>query len=207
MKREDIKNIIIFIGLIIAIVTLIIFNISKNNRIKNVDRKVNLVFGKFTYSSVFRRCEELFKNANKIVRYDYNYELDDRDDFKYYSVNNCNHCKRILNSNIIESTLSSSEVNKYIKDNNIAKEKDFYYIEKTNTIDSNYIGSIIDIESYDKKYVYLNSTNYYCDNYEYIGLLKEKPKCDYQTKESKITIVLEKNNIRINNLEEIKKIY
>jgi len=54
--------------------------------------------------------------------------------------------------------------------------------------------------------VYFKSINYYCENYEYIGLLDDIPNCKYTSDETKFTLILENNNKKISKIEEIKNI-
>ena len=108
---------------------------------------------------------------------------------------------------IVTNTFSNDNIEKYMNYEKIIKHENNFYIEsyieeKTN----NYIGSKLDISSYDNKYVYFKSINYYCENSDYLGKLDSNPKCNYTTSETNFALVLENNSLRINNFEEINNI-
>ena len=204
-NNNDKKSLIIFILLVVAIISIFIFNVYKNKKLE-VDRKIEYIFDNFTYDSVFNEGVDLFfqtielLNQKNILKYERNRD----ESYKYYAINNYNHYRRITNFMLVTDTLKISEVEKFMKYKKIINYENSYYIETYNEeYNKDYIGSILDIESYDDKYVYFNSTNYYCDNGEYIGYLESEPNCNNTSINSKFTLTLENNNLRVNNLEEI----
>ena len=194
MNSSDKKNLVIFILLIVAIVSILIFNVYKNRKFE-VDRKVEYIFDKFTYDSVFNEGKEMFFQTIKILNNKNGLE---------YERNNYNHYKRITNFSLVTNVLKTSEINKFMDIKKIIKYENNYYIENyKEEYNKDYIGSILDIESYNDKYVYFKSVNYYCENSNYIGALENTPNCNYVTSNTKFTIILENNNLRVNDLEEI----
>lgn len=205
MNSSDRKNLIIFILLIVAIMSIFIFNIYKNRKLE-VDRKVEYIFDRFAYSTVFNEGNDLFFQAVELLnkKNGLEYERNRDESYKYYAINNYNHYRRITNFMLVTDTLKISEVNKFMELKKIIKHENSYYIETyKEEYNKNYIGSILDIESYDDNYIYFNSTNYYCDNSEYIGPLESAPNCNYTSSNTKFTLTLENNNLRVNSLEEI----
>ena len=185
------------------IIIVIIYNIY-NNRKLDVYRKVEHYFNGLSYKEVYNRGSELLKEATLLLL-DKNleYERNNSGKINYYSLDNNKEYKKLTNFWLVSNTFSEKEINKVMDYKKIINKENKYYIEKYQSKDSKYIGSIIDIDSYDDLYVYFNSINYYCDNYDYIGVILEYPACNYQKTETKFSIVLENNRLKINNLEEI----
>lgn len=208
MKKEDIKILLIFIILILLIIGLLIFDRYTDNKRIEIDRKIEYIFGNIPYDNVYKEGKKLFLNAIKVVNTNnYEYEKDYLGKIKFYSIDKINNYKKIMNFDLINQTFTEKEINRFKTDKRIITKENNYYIEdmKENLKDD-YIGSIIIIDSYDKDYVYFKSTNYYCKNIEYIGLLDSIPDCKYQTSDTMFTIVLENNKLKINNYQEILKI-
>jgi len=208
MNSNDRKNLIIFILLVIAIIGISIFNVYKNRDLK-VDRKVEYIFNRFTYDTVLNEGNNLFFQTIELLnkKNSLEYERNRNESYKYYSINNYNNYRRITNFMLVTDTLKKSEVNEFMKLKKIIKYENSYYIETyKEEYNKTYVGSILDIESYDNNFVYFNSTNYYCNNSEYIGSLEKAPNCDYTSSNTKFTLTLENNNLRVNSLEEIKNI-
>lgn len=208
MNSNDKKNLIIFILLIIAIIGISIFNVYKNRDLK-VDRKVIYIFNRFTYDTVLNEGNNLFFQTIELLnkKNSLEYERNRDESYKYYSINNYNNYRRITNFMLVTDTLKKSEINEFMKLKKIIKYENSYYIETyKEEYNKTYVGSILDIESYDNNFVYFNSTNYYCNNSEYIGSLEKTPNCDYTSSNTKFTLTLENNNLRVNSLEEIKNI-
>jgi len=199
-----------FITLIIAIIVLLIYNIIQNNKLNNVDRKIEYIFNNYTYDRVYINGSNLFFKAIELLNNNeiFIFEKDDNNIIKNYVINDEKEYKKINNFNIVSNILSDHEIKKYMNLNGIIKYENNYYIvsSEKEKINNKYIGSILDIYSYDDKYVYFKSINYYCENYEYIGLLDDIPNCKYTSDETKFTLILENNNLRISNLEEIRSI-
>lgn len=209
MKKDDKLTLILFISLILLIGGLLIFNIYKNNKDKDVDRKIKYIFDELTYNDVYEKSSKLFTQGIELLNNKdiYNFEKDNNSKIKYYSIKGYNYYKKILNFTIVNNTFKESEVTKYMDLKKIINYENNYYIKKIEEEENNkYIGSIIKIESYDSKYVYFRSTNYYCENSSYIGLLEDVPSCNYQSTETNFTVIYENNKLKINSLEEIENI-
>ncbi|MBE6156319.1 MAG: hypothetical protein E7161_01045 [Firmicutes bacterium] len=210
MKEKDKLTLFVFIGLIVIILGILVFNIYKTKKLDNVDRRVEYIFNNLTYDNVFNKGSELFLQTIKLLNNSdiWEFERDVNGKIIYYAINNYNQYKKIRNFHIVNTTLNSVEIQKYMNEKNIIKYENNYYIETNNDeeLKSNYIGSNIEIKSYDNNYVYFKCINYYCDDYEYNGIIEEIPSCNYTDSESIFTLVLENNNLRVNNLEEIRNI-
>ena len=85
---------------------------------------------------------------------------------------------------------------------NIVYFENNYFIKEIKINDNNYVGSIIDIDSYENNIVYFKTMNYYCDDYNYLGIIDDNPQCEYEMKESKFSIIYEKGTFKINNLKD-----
>ena len=206
MKKNDIKYIVIFILLIILIVGTIIFSQFKNKPLNNIDRKIEYIFNNLTYDDVLNMSENTFNNALKLVKNDFEYEIDN-DEFILYSINDYNNYKKILNYSLISSTLKNNLIESFLKNKKIINYKDEYFIESyDNNYNRDYVGSILSINNHGDKFVTIKSTNYYCKNNKFIGILNEEPDCRYTKTESKFTLSLENHLLKVNNLEEIERI-
>ena len=206
MKKNDIKTLVIFILLIILIVITIIFSYYRNKPINNVDRKVEYIFNNLTYDNVLNMSKNIFNNALKLVKNDYEYEIDNNQ-VVIYSINNYNNYKKILNYSLISNTLKSNIINNFLNKKKIINYKGEYYIESyDNNYNRDYVGSILSINNYGDNFVTIKSINYYCPNSNFIGVLNIEPNCEYTKTNTKFTLSLEKNMLKVNNLEEIEKI-
>ncbi len=206
MKKNDIKYIVIFILLIILIVGTIIFSQFKNKPLNNVDRKIEYIFNNLTYDNVLNMSKNTFNNALKLVKNDFEYEIDN-DEFILYSINDYNSYKKILNYSLISSTLKNNIIDSFLNSKKIINYKDEYYIESyDNDYNKDYVGSILSINNHGDKFVTIKSTNYYCDDGKFIGVINTEPDCDYSKTESKFTLSLENHLLKVNNLEEIERI-
>lgn len=209
MKKENVKAVALFVILILLIGLLFIYHDYSNYSEKDVDRKVEIFFNEYSYNDVYNQSNVLFFNAIKILNpSNFTYEKDQNDDVIYYSINDYNQYKKIIDFDLVKSTIKSSEVDSYLLDKKILEKDGNYYIEEyKEDHNNNYIGSILDIKSHDDNYIYVESTNYYCENEEYVGYLKKEPTCKFAKNTTNFTIELENNNFRITSLEDIKKIY
>ena len=206
MKKNDIKYIIIFILLIILIVGTIIFSHLKNKPLNNVNRKIEYIFNNLTYDDVLNMSKKTFNNALKLVKNDFEYEIDNNE-IVIYSINDYNNYKKILNYSLISSTLKNNIIESVLNSKKIINYKGEYFIESyENSYNKNYIGSILSINNHGDKFVTIKSTNYYCENSKFIGILNEEPECEYTKTESKFTLSLENNLLKVNNFEEIERI-
>lgn len=205
MKRNDIKYIVIFILLIILIVGTIIFSYCKNKPLKDVDRKIEYIFNNLTYDNVLNMSKNVFNNALKLVKNDFEYEIND-DEIELYSINDITY-KKILNYSLINSTLKNNIINNFLNNKKIINYKNEYYIELyENNYNRDYVGSILSINNHGDKFVTIKSTNYYCKDSKFVGILNEEPDCEYIKTDTKFTLSLENNLLKVNNLDEIEKI-
>ena len=188
-----------------TIIFLIFFN-NYTNRKLNVDRKNYYIFDKYSYNYVLNTAKNLFFEAIKINNTN-NFEYQkDNNEIKIYKINN-NKYKKINNFNIIADVYTEMAILEYMKDKNIIKNKDEYYIQVENEkIREDYIGSIIEIEDYDEEYVYLTATNYFCENFDYIGNLNNEPPCKYEKNDISYSIVLNNDHFLIYSYDSLKNI-
>ena len=206
MKKNDIKYIVIFILLIVLIVGTIIFSYYKNRPLNNVDRKIEYIFNNLTYDDVLNMSENTFNNALKLVKNDFEYEIDNNE-IVLYSINNYNNYKKILNYSLISNTLKNNLIDSFLNSKKIINYKGEYFIETySNNYNNDYVGSVLSINNHGDNFVTINSTNYYCKDSKFIGVINTEPKCDYTKTESKFTLSLEGNLLKVNNLEEIERI-
>lgn len=208
MKKDDKITLITFFCIICLILIIIGYNLYKDKNQENVDRKLEYIFNTLTYDDVYNKGSELLNQAIMLLKDNkaFTYETNNSGKINYYAIGNYKEYKKITNFWLVTNTFSKEEITNFMNYKKIIKHENNYYIEKYLTNDIHYVGSIIDIEKYNDSYVYFTSTNYYCDNYDYLGVLNDKPNCNYREEESKFSIVLENNYLRINDLEEIKSI-
>lgn len=209
MKKDELKNIVIFIILIIAIILLLLFNGFRNKKVKIDDRKI-VKINNMTYNEVFNKTKELFSDTMDIlVNNKFEYEKNSNGKDKIYSFNGKDY-KKITNISIILSKISENSIDKFMEYKNIIKKDNNYYILNNSSINTTYIGSNITINEYSNEYVIINSINYYSDTDSYQGLIEDDINCKNKG-ESTFKITFKNNNIVIDNIDEliniIKKIY
>ena len=207
MEKKDKLTIATFIFLIISILLIVGINFYKNRPLKNIDRKIEYIMG-YNSNIILDKGENLFKQTielltNKDV---FEYAKGNDNEIKYYSINKINNYQKIKNFSIVKNILSESAIVDYMNSKNIINFENSYYIVLKDEEKINYIGSIINIDSYTNNTVTFKSINYYCDNYKYIGLIDEMPNCNYETKETKFNLIYKDNTFRIANIEEFKNI-
>lgn len=201
MNREDVKNIVLFVILIILIVFLLTFNYAKSIKKGNLDRKI-IYINNMTYDSVLDKGTNTFFSMMDILLNDnFTYEKNSSNKDKIYNIKGTDY-KRITNMNTVLNKLDSNELDKFMKYKGIIQKDNDYYIN-SNKINTNYIGSSINIDSFDNTYVIFKSINYYCDNYKYIGNIKNDIDCNYTKKESTFKTKFINDNLVINNFEDI----
>lgn len=185
-----------------------LYNYLKNSGNQDIDRKVHHIFNKYSYGLVVREGKDLFINTVKYSNINnFEYERDDKRDIKYYALENCTKCKKILNINELFNRVTIADFTKFRNDYQIIEQKNSYYMaDSKEKINQNYIGSIVKLKSYDENYAYFESTNYYCQNDKYIGLLEQEPSCEYTKTITNFKVTDENNTLKIVDLEEISKI-
>jgi len=67
MKEKDKLTLFVFIGLIVIILGILVFNIYKTKKLDNVDRRVEYIFNNLTYDNVFNKGSELFLQTIKLL--------------------------------------------------------------------------------------------------------------------------------------------
>ena len=206
-EKNETKTIILFIALIIGILILFIYNLIINKPLKNVDRKVEKIFG-YSYSSVQSASEKLFLNAINLINgnyFEYEKNNDSNKSDKLYSLNNKNVYKKITNFTLVNNTFAFDEISKFMEYKNIIETNGNYFIKLNDEKNiPNYTGSTIKINSYDDKYAYLESTNYYCNDKNNIEIIKEELKNCTITK-TNFTIINSNGVIKINNINDFIK--
>lgn len=205
MKKEDIKTLIVFIILIIAIISVLGINLYKNRKLENVDRKIKYIMG-YSYDTIYNKGSNLFLQTISL--------LNDKDVFEYaknndgsikkYAIENINDYIKINNFSIALNTFTDSSLKEYMNKKDIIYFEDNYYMKDYINESNNYIGSIIDIDTYDNSKITFKSINYYCDNTKYIGLLEDIPECNYTFNETKFNIVLENNMFKIEDIKDFE---
>lgn len=203
MKKEDKRNIVIFIVLIVLIIVLLVYNIGKSIKNNNVNRKV-LYINNINYSVVEKEAFDLFYDGiDFLLNKGFIYEKNNKGKDNIYKFNNKDY-KKIMNISSIMFKINN--IDSFINYKNIIIYDNEYYVinDKINT---NYIGSKLKIDSYSNSKVILKSINYYCDNYEYIGNIKDDNiKCNYKKNESNIELIFNNRELIINNIDELIKI-
>ena len=207
MKKNDKLTLITFIILIISIIIVVGINGYKNKKLENVDRKIEYILG-YTYNSIMNKGETLFLQTIDFYKnediFEYDKNLDES--IKQYSINGIHNYKKIKNFSIVLNNFSIDSLKDYMEYKNIINYENSYYINDEKLDNNNYIGSIIELVDYNNNEVNFKSKNFYCDNNEYIGILNEEPKCNYDSFETKFTIVLENNIFKIKNIDDFKLI-
>lgn len=202
MNKEDKKNIIIFVVLIFFILLVFIFNIVRNNKTSNIDRKVINING-INYNEIYKKSEDIFFSMMELLVDDgLTFEKNNSNKDSIYSINNKDY-KKIINFSNVLTKLSNNEIDKYIKYKDILYKDNNYYLLKDKIVNTNYIGSKIKIDSYTDEYVILKSNNYYCDDYKYIGLIDKDLECNYKIEDSTFKLVFVDNNLVIDNLDSL----
>lgn len=205
MKKEDIKTLLVFIFLIIAIILVWSINSYKNRKLDNVDRKIEYIMG-YSYDAIYNKGSSLFLQTisllnNKDV---FEYAKNNDDSIRKYSINNQSGYFKINNFSLALNTFTNNSLKEYMDKKNIIYFENNYYMKDYTNDNNNYIGSIIDIKDYNDTSITFKSINYYCANSEYIGILDEALKCDYNTNESEFSIVLENNMFKIESLQDFE---
>jgi len=207
MEKKDKVTIIVFIFLVISIITLVGINYYKNKPLENVDRKIEYIMG-YSYDSVLNKGETLFQETLRLLleKDVFEYAKNVNEKTKYYSINKINNYKKINNFSIVKNILNEDIIKDYMEYKEIIYFENSYYIIDEDIEKTNYIGSIIDINSYDNEKVIFKNKNYYCENSEFIGLLHEEPHCNFEIKETTFSIIFIDNTFRIANLNDFKQI-
>lgn len=204
MNKEDFKNKIVFIVLIALITFFVSFNIIKNVKKQNIDRKI-IYINNMTYDTVLENGKNLFFNMVDILKNDgLTYEKNNSNKDKIYNIDGVDY-KRITNISAAFNKIDNTEIDKFMKYMGIINNNNNYYINHIK-IQTNYVGSTLNIEKYDDENVIFKSINYYCDNYKYIGNIKNDIDCNYTKKESTFKTKFINDNLVITNLEDILNI-
>jgi len=209
MKKSDAISLTTFMVLLVLICSVIIFNIYKNCSNEFVDRRIEYVFDDLTYNNVYEKSSKLFVDSISLLNNEdvYFYEKDN-DNIKYYAINGDVNYKKILNFDKVTNTFKVSEVAKYMNLKKIISSNNDYYLKDfIKEKNADYIGSIVTFDSYDSNYAYFKSLNYYCEGYEYVGILENAPSNKCRVSNTNFTIIYENKKLRINDLEEIRKIF
>jgi len=207
MEKKDKITLIVFIFLVVSIIFVVGVNSYKTKPLKNVDRKIEYIMG-LSYDTVLNKGEELFFQTINLLndKEIFEYERNLNNSIKTYAINDLTNYIKIKNFSLATNTFSSKSLKEYMEYKKIVYFEKSYYMENFNESISNYVGSKIDIDSYNNEKVFFKSINYYCDNTEYIGSIEEIPSCEYTQKESRFSIVVDKNMFRISTIEDFIEI-
>ena len=207
MKKDEIKTLIIFIILVASIILVVGVNYQKNKKLNDVDRKIEFIFG-YTYDSVLVKGEELFLETISLFndKTVFEFEKNLEESIKKYAINGVTDYKKITNFSIAINSFTEKSLQDYMDYKKIIYFENDYYIESNKINDNNYIGSNLKISDFSNNKVYFKSIDYYCNNYEYLGIIDELPKCNYTIKESNFIIELENNIFKVSDIENFKLI-
>lgn len=204
MKKEDIKTLIIFIILVIAIILVFGINIYKNRALDNVDRKIKYIMG-YSYDTIYNKGNNLFlQTINLLNNNAFEYTKNNDGSIKKYAINKENNYVKINNFSLVNNTLSENTLSEYMDLKKILYYENDYYMKENNIFNDNYVGSIIEIKDYNDNLITFSSLNYYCENSKYIGLLEDIPECIYTFNETEFNIVLENNMFKIENIKDFE---
>ena len=202
--KNNIKYLFLFIGLIMVIIGLLLFNLYEEYR--GEKKEIEYIFPEFTYDYVLNTSKELFlKGINLVNINKYDYEKDALGNIKFYSINDVTDYKKIKNFNV-QTILSKENIPLFLNDYKIIFEDNIYYIENyEKEYNTSYIGSRVSIDSYNDKEVNLKITSYY-GNGEYKGIIKEEPQNYTAKKTTYLKIVYESKSLKIKDYQELLKI-
>lgn len=204
MEKKDKLTLIVFIFLIVAIIFVVGVNSYKNRKLNDVDRKIEYIMG-YSYDTVLNKGYSLFFQTVNLLNnsaFDYARNLDQS--IRYYSINEINNYIKINNFSLAINNFSENGLKEFMEYKKIIYFENNYFMEDKKLNTNNYIGSIIDIEKYDESSVLFKSVNYFCDNFNYLGILYEEPNCNYLKEESTFTVVFENNMFKINSINDFK---
>lgn len=207
MEKKDKITLIVFIFLVVAIIFVVGVNAYKTKPLKNVDRKIEYIMG-LSYNTVLNKGEELFFRTMNLLndKEVFEYERNLNNSIKTYAIKDVTNYIKIKNFSLATNTFSNKSLKEYMDYKKIIYYENSYYMENFNESTSNYIGSSIDIESYNNDKVYFKSINYYCDNTDFIGSINALPTCEYTKKETMFSIVKENNMLRIFTIKDFIEI-
>ncbi len=205
MDSKNRRTLVIFIILIVLIISLGIFNLVKGLNKQEVDRKVDKIFGMYSFDEILNKGEELFLNGINILKDNkaFLYEKDNMNKTLIYSINGYNKYKKISNFSLVTNTISAEELDNFMNYKKIIYYENGYYMESyNNKYDGNFIGSILEIDSYNDETTTFKVESYYDENSEFVGIFEER-KDNYQTITSMFTINNESGLIRVDNYQEL----
>ena len=203
MKKNDIVTIVIFSFLVISILVLVGINAYENKPLE-VDRKVKKIHGQ-SYASVLSKAEVLFTTTLDLLMKEdsvLEYEKTREGTIALFSVNEHKNLKKIKNISVVTNNFTENGLKEYFLYKKIITNENKYYIENNKSIKNNYIGSELIFFENDNVNIYFDVVNYYCDNHEYIGLIKDSKdiSCTYVTTNSKYYITYDNLSYRIDSI-------
>ncbi len=205
MNKEDKKTILLFIALIIGILFVFLLNVYRNKSVEADRKKEANILGRYSYSIMEKDGIKLFFDAVKLLDPAHNLEFESVNDrINLYSFGEYEDYKKIINFNIISDVLSTDSIKYYINNYNIVENGLDYYYKGTSSIPNDYVGSIINIDSYNDKEVTFSNANYFCENSTFIGELSDEPDCNFIKNETIFRIILENDNLRIKDFQDIE---
>lgn len=179
---------------------------------REVERtKVEYIFGNMTHSQAQQIAEDRFINTIKLIANDYfEYFLDDKDKPEKYLINGNENYIRVFNYDSIKEFLNNESINIYNNKVSYLEYENNDYIIARKEVNEKYVGSILSISDYNDNEIIFKVQNYYCDNYQFEGIIDTKPECNIiDIKESYFTLIREKNLLKIKDINEFynNKIY
>lgn len=208
------------VGLVITGILIILFvscfidyknNLKEKEVVEPPRTKIKYIFDNMSFKEALTIGEEKFLKTIKLVANDYfEYKKDIDDSFKKYYINN-DYYIEVINYGRIKEFLNKQSIEEY---NNLVNylyfENKDYVKQYTKNINEKYVGSILSISSYDNKEIRYQVKNYYCNDYHFVGILKEEPNCTIESiTDSYFTLVKEGSILKIKDLNEFinNKIY
>lgn len=208
------------VGLVITCILIILFvscfidyknNLKEKEVVESPRTKIEYIFDNMSFKEALTVGEEKFLKTIKLVANDYfEYKMDIDDSFKKYYINN-DYYIEVINYGKVKEFLNKQSIEEY---NNLVNylyfENKDYVKQYTKNINEKYVGSILSISSYDNEEIRYQVKNYYCNDYHFVGILKEEPECIIESiTDSYFTLVKEGSILKIKDLNEFinNKIY
>lgn len=208
------------IGLIIVSILIVILVICfidyKNNKTKELEikperTKIEYIFDNMSYNQALEMGEDRFLKAIKLAANDYfDYKKESNDYYKKYYINN-EYYVEVINYGSIREFLNKQSIDDY---NNLFGylyyEKKDYIKKYSKSINDNYVGSVLSIDSYDNLEIRYTVNNYYCNDYHFVGILNEEPKCNIENiTNTSFSLIKEGSILKIKDFNEFinNKIY
>lgn len=215
MKYKSILTILFILILLLSIMLVDYFQIEKKEeKVKPIERtKIEYIMGDISYPQALKKGEDYFLETIKLLRGEtLEFNTDNNGDDIIYEVEKVNGYKLITNYSLINKFLSHEAIETFNNEFQIKYYENKYYIKNYYfEPNNNYVGSILNITTHDEEYINFNVLSYYCEDGEFVGILKEKPTCKIiDEKQTNYSLIKESNLLKVNDINEFlgtKKIY